>query len=234
MKKLIIFLLLLGFNGFSQDDRLFENIWYLHDLVIDGESNIPPVNNEIPFVPADFNENGDLYTGICDEEGIVNLEYIGTTAFEVLDAAFFTGGCHQNYPFNQKYSGLYQGFWGSLWGIGAIPYEIVENGTYRILTVTNPNGDYALFANEIPLSINDFSGAEFLIYPTLVQNSFTIYSRSNIEIQKITIYNLFGQNAFTPSLQQSEIDISHLKSGIYFVSVQDTSNQMTTIKIVKR
>src|SRR5690606_6156686 len=193
----------------------------------------PPVNNEIPYVSADFFADGVIYTGMCDEGGAGQLDYIGTTEFELLDIAFLTGGCHQNYPYNQQYSGLYQSFWGSLIE-EAIPYEIIENGTYRTLTITHPNDNYALFANEIPLSINDHSIPQFLIAPTLVESAFTIHSGSNIEIQKITIYNIYGQITYSANRHQTEIDVSHLQAGVYFVSLQDSIDRITTIKIVKR
>jgi len=233
MKKLIVILLAIGFQGYPQDSRLLEQTWYLHDLVINGTSNVPPVNNEIPFVPADFYADGVLYTGMCKEGGAGQLEYSGATEFELLDIAFLTGGCHQNHPYNQQYSGLYQSFWGSLYE-EAIPYEIFENGTYRTLTITNPNGNYALFANEVPLSISDNPIPQFLIVPTLVESTFTVHSVSNIEIQKITIYNIYGQITYSTNRHQTKIDVSHLPAGVYFVSLEDTVHRITTIKIVKR
>jgi len=233
MKKLILILLVFSLKGFSQDPRLFDNTWYLHDLVINGTSNVPPINNEIPFVPAEFFVDGVIYTGMCEEGGAGELEYIGTTEFDILYLHFFTGGCHQNHPYNQNYSGLYIGFWGSLGDNNPTPYEIIEAGQIRTLTITASNGDYAMYKNEVPLSITEFSNSEILIYPTLVKTSFYISSGSTNEIQKITIHNIFGQTILTSNYPQSEIDVSNLPTGIYFVSLQDYSDRITTHKIIK-
>ncbi|MCF6308379.1 MAG: hypothetical protein L3J09_10525 [Flavobacteriaceae bacterium] len=103
MKKLLsILLLVISVLSYSQDIRLFEHTWYLHDLVINGESNVPPINDEIPYVPADFFENGEIYTGMCEEGGAGQLEYFGTSEFDVLEMVFLLGGCRANSYFHFK------------------------------------------------------------------------------------------------------------------------------------
>ena len=56
MKSLFIFLVLAitYFSGYGQDPLLFEQDWYLHDLVIDGESTPPPSNDEVEYIPLNF------------------------------------------------------------------------------------------------------------------------------------------------------------------------------------
>jgi hypothetical protein len=230
---LIISLSLFSLQAFSQDTRLFEQTWYLHDLVIDGESNIPPINNEIPFIPAEFFETGELFTGMCEEGGYGELEYFGTTEFEILNIAFLAGGCYTNWPINQQYSGLYQGFWGLLQD-GIVTYQIIDDGQLRTLIVTGVNNDYAVYRNEkLVLSLEDISKSEFLIYPTIVRTNFKINYNPDSEIQKITIYDAIGQMVSTIVNQDSEIDVSNLLSGIYFVVIQTNEGNITTKKIIK-
>ena len=73
--------LLTYFTCSAQDPQLFENTWYLHDLIIGGQSNVPPINNEIPFVPADFIEPDLFETGMCGSLGSGTILYSGTNEF---------------------------------------------------------------------------------------------------------------------------------------------------------
>ncbi len=92
MKKILtLFTIIISTTSFAQDSRLFENIWYLHDLVINGTSNIPPINNEIPFVPAEFIEPDEFRTGMCEAGGLGQILYNGTAEFTFEFLAFLTG-----------------------------------------------------------------------------------------------------------------------------------------------
>lgn len=228
----MIFMTLLSIQAFSQDVRIFENTWYLHNLVINGESNIPPINNEIPFVPADFIQDGDILTGMCQEFGFGELEYFGSTEFRVLELNFLAGGCQQNFPVNQNYSSLYISFWGSM-GLENTSYEIIIDGPNRTLIVNSQNDDYAIFKNEVPLAINDFSQSKFSIFPTVVKTSFTIQNKSFNKIRKILIYNSNGQLVKNYNKLSTEIDISNLSKGLYLVSIHSDDSNVETKKIIK-
>lgn len=152
--KIVVLLFVFTFLGntcenlYAQDPQLFEHTWYLHQLVIDDVINVPPINDEIPFVSAQFYENGILETGMCENSGSGDLEYIGTDGFLVLEMVFLQGECYQNVPFNQDFSNLYQDFWNPLVGSATIIYNITEDGEIIILTITSPNGDYAIYKSE--------------------------------------------------------------------------------------
>lgn len=232
MKKLIVFFLLLSLKGFSQDPRLFEHIWYLHDLVIDGVSNIPPINSETPYVDADFYESGELSTGVCGEEyGSGRLEYIGTNEFLVLEMNFLAGVCY--YLDNREYSSLYQSFW--VWSEVAIPYQIIEDGQIRTLIITNSNDDYAVFGNERPLSMVDFSSSNFLIYPNPVKEVLQITSTSN-QLITAKIYDINGKLLQSHSLEigLSAIDVKALNQGLYFVVFKSKTGERVSKKFVKQ
>lgn len=220
---------------YAQDPDLFKNTWYLHNLVIDGDSNIPPVNDEIPFVPADFYENGVINTGMCDENGTGQLEYIGTTEFNVLNINFLQGGCDENHPDNQNYSGLYQQFWGYLLNSGAIPYEITEDGENRTLLITGPNGDHAIYENEAPLSIDDFTDSKFLIYPNPVKETLNINNSSNQTVT-VTIYDVSGKKLQSHVLESSKeiINVKPLKTGLYFVVFENEAGEPSSERFIKK
>lgn len=216
---------------YAQNPDLFENTWYLHNLVIDGDSYIPPVNDEIPFVPADFYENGIINTGMCEESGTGELEYIGTTEFDVLNMAFLTGGCYQNHPHNQEYSGLYQQFWSNL----LYSYEITKDGQNRTLIITSPNGDYAIFGNEAPLSIDDFTDSKFLIYPNPVKETVNINNSSNQTVT-VTIYDVSGKKLQTHTLKNkvSTINVKALRKGLYFVVFENEAGERSSERFIKK
>lgn len=233
MKKLCLFLaFVISYQGFSQDTRLLENTWYLHDLVINGMSNIPPFNNEIPFIAADFFQNGDFLSSVCDEHGAGLLEYFGTAEFDVLDYVVLTGGC--NDPDNQSYAGLYHGFWWYLEDNGIVTYEIIEDGQNLTLIITAANDDRAIYGNDLlSLPTHYLPESKFSISPTLVKTSFNIIANYNNVISKVNIYNLFGQNVLTLTNQKYEIDVSDLAAGIYLVSIQDNKGNITIKRILK-
>ncbi len=220
-----------SYTLYAQNPDLFENTWYLHNLVIDGDSNIPPINDEIPFVPADFYENGVINTGMCEETGTGELEYIGTTEFDVLTINFLTGGCEENQPHNQQYSSLYQSFWSNL----LYSYEITKDGQNRTLIITSPNGDYAIFGNEAPLSIDDFTDSKFLIYPNPVKETVNINNSSNQTVT-VTIYDVSGKKLQSHVLESSKetINVKPLKAGLYFVVFENEAGERSSERFVKQ
>lgn len=224
-----------GGGLYAQDPRLFENTWYLHDLFIDGDSNIPPVNAEIPFVPAVFYENGDFFTGMCENSGQGELEYIGSTEFNVLEMNFLQGECYQNNPQNQDYSNLYQLFWTTLSGGPPVSYEIIEDGQIRTLIVTDLDDDFAIYGNEIPLSIDAFSISFFLIYPNPVYETLNLYNSS---YQSVTaaIYDIKGKWLQSLSLENnaSTIDVKALNPGVYFMVFESEAGEKVSKKFIKK
>jgi Secretion system C-terminal sorting domain len=217
----------------AQDSRLFENTWYLHDLVIDGSSNIPPINNEIPFVPADFFPNGEVQTGMCAETGVGQLAYFGTNEFDVISIAFLTGGCNQNEPFNQQYSSLYIGFWSYLEGNGIINYEIIEGSQNRTLIITGPNGDHGIYRNEL-LSTSDFEkGLDFVILPNPVKDILEVQCSDSQPIVSIEIFDHLGRLVLKTENVSNSLDVSALESGIYLVKVTQNSKFSATKRLLK-
>ncbi len=236
MKKLCtLLLIIISLQVFSQDLRLFENTWYLHDLVIDDVSNVPPVNDEIPFVAADFFENGDIETGMCQESGAGELEYIDESQFNILSMGFLQGGCSQNAPFNQTYSGLYQIFWGHS-ADDIVNYEIIDDGQSRNLIITSSNNDRAIYRNEL-LSINDFKQNSFSIFPNPVEDLIYVQNKNDVIISKIRVLDLNGRLVQLKEQIVSDnltINVQKLNKGFYFISLENEENQMLFLKFIKK
>src|SRR5690554_8227422 len=110
MKYLCLTLIaLISYTSSAQDPRLFENTWYLHNLIIDGSSNLPPVNDEIEFVPLYFNEPTNMETSACYTM-TSSVDFIGSDQFALLDGGMTLQGCED--PENNDFADFYMiGFW---------------------------------------------------------------------------------------------------------------------------
>ncbi|MFM9987632.1 GEVED domain-containing protein [Flavobacterium sp.] len=93
-------------------------------------------------------------------------------------------------------------------------------------------GDIGISAYDVPLSTTSFDNTNFSAYPNPVKDVLNLSYTSNIS--KVAICNLLGQEMFKKDINasQSQIDISSLTNGAYFVKVE-VDNLVKTIKIIK-
>ncbi len=90
------------------------------------------------------------------------------------------------------------------------------------------------FSYEVdPASVQDNKIAGFNFYPNPVNNTLNLSAQDNIE--KVAIYNISGQEVMTitPNALQTQVDMSRLQNGIYFVKAQ-INGQLTAFKVVKK
>ncbi|MFK5983143.1 MAG: T9SS type A sorting domain-containing protein [Flavobacteriaceae bacterium] len=236
MKKLLIIVILAGsFNSIAQDTRLFNNTWYLHNLIVNGEGNIPPVNNELPFVALDFIEvDQTIETSACPESaGGGEVIYNGTTSFNLSTFAYLAGGCYGD-PENEIYNTLYiEDYWANN-TFGDFAYTITEDGSNITLVVTNPSGDTAIYGNEL-LSSESFNENSFTIYPSPASTILNI-EKKDVFITNISIYDISGRLVYLDKPINSElssINIQNLKKGVYFITIQDEQNRSFTKRFIK-
>ena len=131
----------------AQDPELFENTWYLTNLFIDGESNIPPSNDEVEIVTLIANDaTNEFSTGVCDfSGGVVNYsstasEFIFTEYTETL------GEC--GYLENDTFQHLYFPFFSTNLS-NYFTYEItLESDGIKVLTITNADGNRAIYSDQ--------------------------------------------------------------------------------------
>ena len=221
--------------NFAQDSRLFENTWYLHDLIIDGSHNIPPVNNEIEYIAAHFDEPDLFQTGVCDEHCGGTIIYNGTTVFTIQELICFPETCGENWPINDNFRQLYNYlFWGSTIENDYL-YSITEDGNNRTLIIININGDEAIYGNEL-LSMNDKSDVSISISPNPVSNLINIQDKNNLSISKIKIFDINGKLVLIKDKIDTDfltINVQTLNMGIYFITIENEINQSLTKKIIK-
>src|SRR5690625_1183143 len=85
-----------------------------------------------------------------------------------------------------------------------------------------------------PIAIQELDEVNIKLYPNPVSNTLNIHFTEDIKIQSLQIYNIIGQKVMEiKELNATNIDIGHLKSGIYYVEIIDHQANNTVKKINK-
>lgn len=113
-------------------------------------------------------------------------------------------------------------------GIGTlITYEITENPNESFsLEINNTEGNRALYSSEL-LSNPEFKLKNITIFPNPTTNTLFITSE-NLQIEQLSVFNPSGQKVMELEEVTTEIDVSSLQNGIYFLKL--TSEEGTIIK----
>lgn len=244
MKNIIILLfLLIGIKSNAQLEYILtNNEWYLQSLSIDDQVFIPPINNEMPFVNLTFEDvNSEIIfeTHACNSGfGLVTIDednYLLSFVDGIIDITLFLCEYEENSNFENYYYGFYLNNAATPFGIGLLIIDDPDtNEDLYGLEITTPNGDRAFYHSWI-LSNEDFSIPKFNIYPNSVMNQFTI-SSGNIELMDILIYDITGKLVLTKNdiYNHNIISVDQLKSGFYFVQINDNLGNTSIKRIIKK
>ncbi|MCZ4317843.1 T9SS type A sorting domain-containing protein [Aequorivita viscosa] len=229
MKYILLLLALHVFQASSAQDSRLLDTWYLQNVIVDGQDNFPPVNNEVSFVNAVFSET-EFFTAVCDAIS-GTITYDSSNPEFHIDGGMTLGGC-----LNTDYQALYlDEFWFNHQE-DAFGYEIVDgSNNSKTLTVTNIVGNQAIYGNEL-LSTDDFTASQFSIHPNPAKNELFLTSKNTTENLKIKIFNIEGKLLSTQNItlqDQKAIEVSQLVSGIYFLNIEDENGNTTIKKFVK-
>ncbi len=84
-----------------------------------------------------------------------------------------------------------------------------------------------------PLGLEDYGLTGFTYFPNPVNNTLSL--RGVKDIQNVAVYNMLGQEVLrtVPNSVNSDVDMSGLQSGTYFVKVM-IENTTKTIKVIKK
>ncbi|PLX14466.1 MAG: hypothetical protein C0598_01255, partial [Marinilabiliales bacterium] len=136
--------------------------------------------------------------------------------------------------------------------ISLMIWKASSNKEYRVLyTILNENeqeGDQFAYAGEgfpegdykyslvditMPLSVNNNLVDFINIYPNPANNMVNI--NSPVKMERINIVNLLGQNVidFTPDSGITEINLSSLDTGVYFINMFIDGNKLTKKLIIQ-
>ncbi len=232
MKNIVTILLALitCYSSYAQNPQLFENTWYLQKVVIDSQNYFPPSNNEVDNVTLDINEM-TLDTYVC-ETLLGSITNINNDQIEILEFIILIDTCLL--PDTISFQNLYfENFF--KWQLLNNVYDyIIGDGTNdsKILTLTNSDGNQAIYGNEI-LSTQDFNNLSFSLYPNPVQNALYIENKNNIEITTLKIYDVLGRLVLEEKRDINQLDVSSLENGLFFVIIETDKGSITK-KIIKQ
>ncbi len=227
MKKntILIFALLISVSALSQDSRLYGE-WSLFSITPDfGEpfyvdSVDPPISPWVTIAEnLDFNG-----LGVCNEFS-GNFEYISETdLLNQLNFSSTDADCGDNFLNNVEL--VYFEFFEFPPNLDYF-FFIDNDGTEHLKLQKSDFSTMSLDFLPRTLSTNDFSKNGFKIFPNPVSNELFI-SAENLQITEISIYSISGQLIFKSNKDESSVDVSALKNGIYFIEI--TSDQGKMIK----
>ncbi|WP_299675798.1 T9SS type A sorting domain-containing protein [uncultured Dokdonia sp.] len=244
MNKQLLFIVSIFFmisqGIFAQDPLLFEGIWKLESLVIDGEEFFPPFNDEVHTVGLTFEdeEGADVFNSwVCNSFfASINFEEGGNESdfsFSFTeDYAITLLECDlaENTTFENQYFNFYLNTIQDPFGYYIeIPEETVT------LVVIASNGDIAVYTND-SLSLSENTLLSFSIYPNPVQDRLFIQTENSLEDFTVTVFDMLGRTLITTSkeaLETSPIDVQDWKSGIYFLRMEDQNGGAITKRFIK-
>jgi hypothetical protein len=231
MKKLVLLIiLLLSIKGFSQHPELLDKEWFLYKFVIEEEDIIPPTHWEVGDVTINFTIEG-FDTSVCSAL-IAYTTYEEDTSF-FIDEAYITAIVCQ-YPENQAFDNLNQVFFTDHLDNDFYYEIIIDINEINSLLIYNANGDEAHYGS-VPLSQPEFSQLQVTLYPNPVSD--VLYINSMDIINKVSVYDIQGKVIKTVSglnSNTSEINLSSLQNGVYFISVVSENGEKLTRKVVKK
>jgi hypothetical protein len=231
MKKLaLLIILLLAVKGYSQHTELLDKNWYLHFGILEHEEFYPPSMIQGTVFFEDLSVI--VYHSLCEDGIMANIEYdVNQEIFNIEDVPLVIVGICSEETYLDFMSNHYRIYYNQdHTSKNPFTYIIETDGDNYMLTIENGNGDIAVYGN-VPLSTEDFNDLSVSIYPNPVKELLFIESKENIS--SITIFDIHGKKVKTVNAQ-SEINLSGLQSGVYFVSITSENGGIWTEKIVKK
>ncbi|MFK7749518.1 MAG: T9SS type A sorting domain-containing protein [Kordia sp.] len=243
MKKitLSIFALFFFCIAFAQQELLnSENKWILHYMVIDGttidvpQAPLPMYISGIRFLGTD-SSNYNFSADVAGINAAFDLEaplVITPTSFTIQQPSVTLGDCFPNYLLESQYlSTIISGNFNPL---RTLDYEIIDEGNGRKkLTITTPEGNIAVHGNYI-LSIKKFDQKNIVMYPNPVKKEL-YFNFKGLSVEKINILSVVGSSIFETKIshQENNLDLSFLKSGIYFMKTTYKDGDRIVSRFVK-
>lgn len=236
MKNNILILFLgMSLSCLAQDSQLTQNTWYLHNLIINTQNNVPPVSNEISSVSLLFNTDSSLTSSVCESLWAdVDYDDVNQTFMLTSYAVTLGGGC--DLTNDRQFELLYLHFYSNNLN-NPFEYSILSNSDgSKTLTVTNFSGDKAVYGSGV-LSLDEYSINLISVYPNPVLDKLFISGIEELNNFSIAIFNINGKQVL--SLNNSEVsrkslNVEKLTKGLYFILFEDKLGQFAMKKFIKK
>ena len=242
MKRLLLTIILFTtINAFAQETVLLETEWITQNLIIDGEDHIPS-NTGADFKLDIYEEtDGSLILFFFSALTMPSTEITITTGKQefVTDSKWVTlldGICSTNTSPCGIFGNMLNDFY---MGPDSVPvsktfdYELgTDENDNPTLVVTDENGNQAIYGTESVLSSIDFDKSSFNIFPNPVSETLFITSEKNT-IEKLNVYSINGQLVLSEIGNVSQVDVSLLSNGLYFVEIT-SKNGKAVQKFIKK
>jgi len=202
-----------------------------------------PVDGSVTSATEDAETNGCgsngagiWYSVVVPDSGDITIETApdaatGDTGFDSLIEAF-SGTCGALTSIDCDDDGSSANLFSILELTGLTP------GSTIYIRVWESGGDddepFSISAYSASLSVNNFeSESAFTYYPNPVKNTLTLNAKNTIE--QVAMYNMLGQEVLrvSPNSVDSNLDMSSLQTGTYFVKVT-IANVTETIRVMKQ
>ena len=234
MKKLLLFFVSLLLTPFvkAQDSDLFDQTWYLYEVIdtesdlffnvadyqpYDGNPEIDPISPNF-IIDSDLNYSG---TGICNNFTGTLFYDVDGNSFGVITSTVEDLSCG---TFEDMDEPIVIGPFG-LEASDPIEYTIINpqitddsdgNQTFRF--ETQPFVTY-IYRNVPVLSLNDVTKKTFSVYPNPTTDRIQFSSDITSVVTSVEVFSVFGSLIKKLSNQNgiSEMSLSSLNTGVYFI-----------------
>lgn len=125
----------------------------------------------------------------------------------------------------------------SRWAPGSF---IIDNYVYLIsgTTATSVFGS-EIYSNEVwrydlgenTVSVDEINADQ--VVDVQVNGDFVMLDTDGSEAYQLTIYNVMGQQVFAQRVQQQQINIANLETGVYILSLRNKTKELKSMKFVK-
>jgi len=242
---LLIALLVTGLGYAQIHSSLYDNTWYLNSIEIDGVSYSAPANAEVPFITLDISEtNPNFLTSICND-GFGDIE-----AVDPLDSFRFPNGldvtlleCEdpdnvifENLYFNEFYlNNIDETFYYHFYIIDS------EGPSYGLSIYWGPNqnqSNWAHYFDTVVLSVPTTQLPYVSVFPNPVTETLNIKFLNEIAFPvQVSLIDTAGKLLLSNNLGEAvdnfQMDMKNVPSGLYFVQVVDDKGKRLVKKIIK-
>ena len=221
--SMLCILCLVNSVAYSQlgEPEITDRDWYLTEINIGGVNVEIPRNDGLIDVPLYFEDvSPNFSTTVCNTlEGDVERLINGLDEFGFplgLAQTLIDCDIAANADFEMAYFNFF--YDKNLFTFGLTIVDIPPDEVY-LLRLIVPNGDYVIYSDSPRLSIEDQEKNNFFALPNPVNDQLVLKTPQIVAIA-ITIYDVLGQEVLKESTQTNrEINMSGLKSGLYFVTI---------------